>query len=91
MVEEVPPPRLQDDAASGALQASCPLCSARTAHAARFAVDEASLSGSKLRSWRELQARWGWLEDLDTVDQSWISFGLFHAYQQAGWALHPKP
>lgn len=48
------------------------------------AVDEAGLSGRQRTAWHELQARWSWLDGLSEADQSWIGFGLFHAYQQAG-------
>ncbi|KAI3431774.1 hypothetical protein D9Q98_010530 [Chlorella vulgaris] len=50
----------------------------------RTGVDEAGLSGRQRTAWHELQARWSWLDGLSEADQSWIGFGLFHAYQQAG-------
>ncbi|KAL4439889.1 hypothetical protein ABPG75_002890 [Micractinium tetrahymenae] len=57
---------------------------ARYLRRARKGVDEAALGAGKLRAWQKLKARWDWLDGLDDVDKSWISFGLFHAYQQAG-------
>jgi hypothetical protein len=47
-------------------------------------VDEAGLSGRQRTAWHALQARWSWLDGLGEADKSWIGFGLFHAYQQAG-------
>ncbi len=56
------------------------MCLSACVHAA----DESGLAGRKLRVWRALKSRWGWLDGLSEVDQSWVNFGLFAAYQQVG-------
>jgi hypothetical protein len=57
----------------------------RPALAPSPSVDEAAMGAAQRAAWLALRSRWAWLEGLSGADQSWIGFGLFHAYQQAGW------
>lgn len=49
-----------------------------------LAVDESSLSGARLSAWRDLRARWSWLDPLTDTDKSWLFFGLYSALDRAG-------
>lgn len=62
----------------------CFLFLALPSPSATSAVDEAQLNGDKLAAWRRRRERWGWLDGLTDMDQSWLFYGLYAAHQQAG-------